>query len=92
VEDPKYMVAVVGAGPAGLYAARKLIEGGSRVVLLNRDIKPGGLAEYGIYWDKYKMKQGLRNQFRQNPGPPLDRLLWQCDRLLWRKHHTRGPA
>jgi ferredoxin--NADP+ reductase len=65
VEDPKYMVAVVGAGPAGLYAARKLIEGGSRVVLLNRDIKPGGLAEYGIYWDKYKMKQGLRNQFRQ---------------------------
>jgi ferredoxin--NADP+ reductase len=63
--DPKYMVAVIGAGPAGLYAARKLAEGGSRVVLFNRDIKPGGLAEYGIFWDKYKMKQGLRNQFKQ---------------------------
>ncbi len=69
--DPKYMVAVVGAGPAGLYAARKLAEGGARVVLFNRDIKPGGLAEYGIYWDKYKMKQGLRNQFRQILALPL---------------------
>jgi len=65
MEDPEYMVAVVGAGPAGLYAARKLAEGGARVVLFNRDIKPGGLAEYGIYWDKFKMKQGLRNQFKQ---------------------------
>jgi ferredoxin--NADP+ reductase len=63
--DSKYMVAVIGAGPAGLYAARKLAEGGARVLLFNRDIKPGGLAEYGIYWDKYKMKQGLRNQFKQ---------------------------
>jgi ferredoxin--NADP+ reductase len=64
MEDPKYMVAIVGAGPAGLYAARKLAEGGARVVLFNRDIKPGGLAEYGIYWDKFKMKQGLRHQFK----------------------------
>jgi ferredoxin--NADP+ reductase len=63
--EMNYMVAVIGAGPAGLYAARKLAEGGARVVLFNRDIKPGGLAEYGIYWDKYKMKQGLRNQFHQ---------------------------
>jgi len=65
MEDSKYMLAVIGAGPAGLYAARKLTEGGSRVVLFNRDIKPGGLAEYGIYWDKFKMRQGLRNQFKQ---------------------------
>jgi ferredoxin--NADP+ reductase len=63
--DSKFMVAVIGAGPAGLYAARKLAEGGARVLLFNRDIKPGGLAEYGIYWDKFKMKQGLRNQFKQ---------------------------
>ena len=69
--DTKYMVAVVGAGPAGLYAARKLAEGRARVVLFNRDIKPGGLAEYGIYWDKFKMKQGLRNQFRQILDIPL---------------------
>ena len=65
VEDPKYMVAVVGAGPAGLFAARKLAEGGAHVVLLNRDVKPGGLAEYGIYPEKLKMKQGLRLQFKQ---------------------------
>jgi ferredoxin/flavodoxin---NADP+ reductase len=64
MEDPKYMVAVVGAGPAGLFAARKLAEGGARVVLFNRDVKPGGLAEYGIYPDKLKMKQGLRAQFK----------------------------
>ena len=73
MDDSKYMVAVVGAGPAGLYAARKLAEGGARVVLFNRDIKPGGLAEYGIYHDKLKMKQGLRNQFKQIlANPRLD--------------------
>jgi ferredoxin--NADP+ reductase len=60
-----YLVAVVGAGPAGLYAARQIALGGAEVVLLNRDIKPGGLAEYGIYYDKYRMKEGLRKQFRQ---------------------------
>jgi ferredoxin/flavodoxin---NADP+ reductase len=65
MEDPKYMVAVIGAGPAGLFAARKLSENGARVLIFNRDIKPGGLAEYGIYPDKLKMKQGLRNQFKQ---------------------------
>jgi len=60
-----YLVAVIGAGPAGLFAARQLANAGARVILLNRDIKPGGLAEYGIYPDKVKMKDGLRKQFRQ---------------------------
>jgi ferredoxin--NADP+ reductase len=60
-----HLVVVVGAGPAGIYAARQLATEGVQVVLLNRDIKPGGLAEYGIYYDKYKMKDGLRKQFRQ---------------------------
>jgi ferredoxin--NADP+ reductase len=60
-----YNVAVVGAGPAGLFAARELAMAGVRVALINRDIKAGGLAEYGIYPDKYKMKDGLRKQFRQ---------------------------
>jgi ferredoxin--NADP+ reductase len=69
--DPDYMVAVVGAGPAGLYAARKLAEGGSHVVMFNRDIVPGGLAEYGIYPDKLKMKLGLRAQFKQILDLPL---------------------
>jgi ferredoxin--NADP+ reductase len=60
-----YSVAVVGAGPAGLFAARELATAGVHTVLLNRDIKAGGLAEYGIYPSKYKMKDGLRRQFRQ---------------------------
>src|SRR5512139_283802 len=33
--------------------------------MFNRDIKPGGLAEYGIYPNKHTMKSGLRKQFRQ---------------------------
>jgi len=61
----KYLVAVIGAGPAGLYAARQLASQGVHVVLMNRDIKPGGLAEYGIYLSKHKMKEGLRKQFRK---------------------------
>ena len=60
-----YAVAVIGAGPAGLYASRQLAGEGVQVVLINRDIKPGGLAEYGIYKDKHKMKAGLRKQFRR---------------------------
>ncbi len=64
-EQNSYFVAVVGAGPAGLFGARELATQGARVVLFNRDIKPGGLAEYGIYPDKHTMKEGLRKQFRQ---------------------------
>ncbi len=61
----QYFVAVIGAGPAGLFGARELANLGARVVLFNRDIKPGGLAEYGIYPNKHTMKSGLRKQFRQ---------------------------
>lgn len=67
----KMLIAVIGAGPAGIYASRLLAAEGAHVVLINRDIKPGGLAEYGIFHDKYKMKEGLRKQFRQileDPG------------------------
>jgi ferredoxin--NADP+ reductase len=67
VEDAfgKHIVIVIGAGPAGLFASRLLATNDVHVVLLNRDIMPGGLAEYGIYFDKYKMKEGLRKQFQQ---------------------------
>jgi ferredoxin/flavodoxin---NADP+ reductase len=60
-----HFVAVIGAGPAGLFGARELANQGVNVVVFNRDIKPGGLAEYGIYPDKHIMKEGLRKQFRQ---------------------------
>ncbi len=56
---------VVGAGPAGMFAARQIALAGYDVFLFNRDIKPGGLVEYGIYPLKEKMKAGLRKQFAQ---------------------------
>jgi ferredoxin--NADP+ reductase len=46
-----------------MFAAQKIAQGGHEVIIFNRDIKPGGLAEYGIYPTKDKMKTGLRKQF-----------------------------
>jgi ferredoxin--NADP+ reductase len=66
----QHLVAVVGAGPAGIYGTRKLTDAGHRVVLINRDIKPGGLAEYGIFVEKEKMKTGLRKQFKRILADP----------------------
>lgn len=70
VERSGHLVVVIGAGPAGIYGARKLAEAGHEVLLLNRDIKPGGLAEYGIYFNKYRMKEGIRAQFRKILNDP----------------------
>ncbi len=61
-ETSRY-VAVIGAGPAGIFAARELANNNHKVTIINRDIKPGGLAEYGIYPTKQKIKEGLRKQF-----------------------------
>jgi len=81
-DDQVHVVAVIGAGPAGLFAARALANAGSRVLLLNRDIKPGGLAEYGIFLDKYKMKGGLRRQFHKILSDP---------RITYLGHVPVGP-
>jgi ferredoxin--NADP+ reductase len=62
-EEARHFVAVIGAGPAGIFAARELAANGVQVCLFNRDIKPGGLAEYGIYPDKLKLRAGLHAQF-----------------------------
>jgi ferredoxin--NADP+ reductase len=59
-----HLVLTIGAGPAGIYGVRKLAEAGHEVVIINRDIKPGGLVEYGIYFNKHKLKEGVRKQFR----------------------------
>jgi len=63
-------VFVVGAGPAGMFAARRLAQAGCEVCIFNRDIRPGGLAQYGIYPLKTKMKSGLRKQFEQTLAMP----------------------
>lgn len=70
VADSGYIVAVIGAGPAGIFASKQLAADGHEVVLFNKDIKPGGLAEYGIYPSKHKMKEGLRKQFRSILSDP----------------------
>ena len=71
--EATHYVAVIGAGPAGLFAAKELVNQGVRVAVFNRDIKPGGLVEYGIYPDKHNMKQMLRQQFRPiMENPKLD--------------------
>ncbi len=69
-ESSNQLVVVVGAGPAGIYGVRKLSEAGHEVIILNRDIKPGGLVEYGIYFNKHKLKEGVRKQFRQILADP----------------------
>ena len=66
-----YLVAVIGAGPAGLYAAQYLARHGVQVVLFNKEIKPGGLAEYGIFPDKTKMRKGLQQQFSRILSMPM---------------------
>ena len=69
-QNSGHLVVVVGAGPAGIYGARKLADAGHQVIIINRDIKPGGLVEYGIYWNKHKMKEGIRAQFRKILADP----------------------
>lgn len=63
-------VFVVGAGPAGMFAARQIALAGYETFIFNRDIRPGGLAQYGIYPLKTKMKTGLRKQFEQTLALP----------------------
>ncbi|MGB7547163.1 MAG: FAD-dependent oxidoreductase [Terracidiphilus sp.] len=58
-------VFVIGAGPAGMFAARQIALAGYETYIFNRDIRPGGLAQFGIYPLKTKMKFGLQKQFAQ---------------------------
>ncbi len=56
-------IIVAGAGPAGMAVAAALGKAGHEVIILNRDIKFGGLAEYGIFPSKLKLRGGLRKQY-----------------------------
>ena len=58
-----HLVVVVGAGPAGMSVANLVSKAGHEVVILNRDIKFGGLAEYGIFPSKLKLRGGLRKTY-----------------------------
>jgi ferredoxin--NADP+ reductase len=43
--------------------AGSLAKAGHEIIILNRDIKFGGLAEYGIFPSKLKLRGGLRKQY-----------------------------
>ena len=58
-----HIIIVVGAGPAGMAAANMMAKAGHEVIVLNRDIKFGGLAEYGIFPSKLKLRGGLKKQY-----------------------------
>ena len=58
-----HVIIVVGAGPAGLAVSGTLAKAGHEVIILNRDIKFGGLAEYGIFPAKLKLRGGLKKQY-----------------------------
>jgi ferredoxin--NADP+ reductase len=61
--DRRHLIIVIGAGPAGMSVANLLSRAGHEVVILNRDIKFGGLAEYGIFPSKLKLRGGLRKTY-----------------------------
>ena len=59
----KHVIIVAGAGPAGMAVASSLSKAGHEIIILNRDIKFGGLAEYGIFPSKLKLRGGLKKQY-----------------------------
>lgn len=63
-------IAIIGAGPAGIAAAGYLADAGIKIALINRDIRPGGLVEYGIYFRKHIIKEAFRKQFISTLAKP----------------------
>ncbi len=63
MNNQRHLILVVGAGPAGMSVVNIMSKQGHEVVLLNRDVKFGGLAEYGIFPTKHKLRGGLRKGY-----------------------------
>lgn len=70
--DERKRVAVIGAGPSGLYAAAALLTSGEpvSVEVLDRLPAPYGLVRYGVAPDHVKMKSVIR--VLQRPFDPAD--------------------
>ena len=71
----KHVIIVVGAGPAGMSVTNVMAKAGHEVLVLNRDIKFGGLAEYGIFPSKLKLRGGLKKQYWDMLSQPNVRYL-----------------
>src|SRR5918993_1459694 len=65
-----HVIIVAGAGPAGMAVSNMLAKAGHEVIILNRDIKFGGLAEYGIFPAKLKLRGGLKKQYWEMLSQP----------------------
>jgi ferredoxin--NADP+ reductase len=72
MHDGKARVAVIGAGPSGLYAAAALLASGEpvSVEVLDRLPAPYGLVRYGVAPDHVKMKSVIR--VLQRPFDPAE--------------------
>ncbi len=72
MSEQRYRVAVVGAGPSGLYAAAALVASGQpvSVEVLDRLPAPYGLVRYGVAPDHVKMKSVIR--VLQRPFDPAE--------------------
>jgi ferredoxin--NADP+ reductase len=72
MHDGKARVAVIGAGPSGLYAAAALLASGEAVSVevLDRLPAPYGLVRYGVAPDHVKMKSVIR--VLQRPFDPAE--------------------
>src|SRR5262245_27221210 len=72
MHDGKKRVAVIGAGPSGLYAAASLLASGEpvSVEVLDRLPAPYGLVRYGVAPDHVKMKSVIR--VLQRPFDPAE--------------------
>lgn len=72
MDQRQFRVAVVGAGPSGLYAAAALLASGEpvSVEVLDRLPAPYGLVRYGVAPDHVKMKSVIR--VLQRPFDPAD--------------------
>jgi ferredoxin--NADP+ reductase len=64
-----FRVAVVGAGPAGLYAAEALVKGGVEVDVIDRLPTPYGLVRYGVAPDHKSIKAIAKYLQRVLEGP-----------------------
>lgn len=62
-DNNRHLILVAGAGPAGMAVAGMMAKAGHEVIILNRDIKFGGLAEYGIFPSKLKLRGGLKKTY-----------------------------
>jgi sarcosine oxidase subunit alpha len=64
VEQRRFDVAIIGAGPAGLAAARTAASAGRRVILIERDSSPGGQLNTRLFDDDPGLKDLVASAVR----------------------------